>query len=370
MKKKRVLVVGAFANESESKIKGGVRRVCSILQTSQYFEVFDVKTLDSTQKSYPAPPIIVRFFYSIIRIFQLIGTISRFKPNMVLLFCSNGLSFYEKSLMVIVAKCLGSKSVLFPRGSGRFLKQSWLNSFNGMLLRQADLVLCQGEAVKKFFQSSYGVLGSKLAVLENWTATEEILEVGRKREYLKEDVLKILFVGWLEPAKGTKNIIDVVKHLHKSSLNYEFNIVGDGSEKEELIKNLEVQVLQGNVIFHSWIDQNKLINIYSNCHIFFLPSWREGLPNSLIEAMAAGLAPVTTPVGNIPSVIESNINGFLCPVNDSKSMIKKITLLLKNSNLLHKISITAKNSAKKRFSTKENINKLIAVTDKVISGYD
>ena len=86
--------------------------------------------------------------------------------------------------------------------------------------------------------------------------------------------------------------------------------------------------------------------------------------------MAAGLAPVTTPVGNIPSVIESNINGFLCPVNDSKSMIKKITLLLKNSNLLHKISITAKNSAKKRFSTKENINKLIAVTDKVISGYD
>ena len=72
MKKKRVLVVGAFANESESKIKGGVRRVCSILQTSQYFEVFDVKTLDSTQKSYPAPPIIVRFFYSIISVMRML----------------------------------------------------------------------------------------------------------------------------------------------------------------------------------------------------------------------------------------------------------------------------------------------------------
>lgn len=371
MSKKRVIVVGAFNNESISNIKGGIRRACSILESSKYFQEFDVKTVDSTQISYPAPSVIVRAVYSIKRLFNLLNTTIRFKPDMVLIFFSNGLSFYEKTLMSIIVKSLGCRSVLFPRGSARFSDSALLQSFNRILLRSANLVLCQGEVIKKYLKTSYGVPEKKLSVIENWTATEDILEIGRKREYGNIKIYRILFVGWIESAKGIESIIDVVNHLDNTSLNYEFHLVGGGSKKIELIENLCGQITEKKVIFHSWLNQEKLIKIYANCHIFFLPSLGEGLPNSLIEAMGAGLVPVTTPVGNIPSVIESNKNGFLCPVRDSNYMIDKIDLLLNNPELLNHISIAARNTAKERFSTNKNINKLIAITKKVIDGkYD
>ena len=82
--------------------------------------------------------------------------------------------------------------------------------------------------------------------------------------------------------------------------------------------------------------------------------------------MSAGLVPVTTPVGTIPSVLESGTNGFLCPVNDSEAIISRIDGLLSNPNHLHQMSSAAKHTAESRFSTKENINKLIAITNSII----
>ena len=87
--------------------------------------------------------------------------------------------------------------------------------------------------------------------------------------------------------------------------------------------------------------------------------------------MSSGLVPVTTPVGNIPSIIESGSDGFICPVKDSKAMIANINYLLSNTIDLYKMSCAAKTTAKKRFSTTKNVNKLIAITNSVINGkYD
>ena len=368
MRRKRVLLVGAFPGESAAQIKGGVRRACALLESSQYFHEFDCDVVDSTQKSYPPPGIATRALFAVMRFFHVVNIVRRWKPDMVLLFCTNGLSFYEKSLMGLVVKCLGSRSVLFPRGSAQFSKSPWLNNFSGIFLKPANLVICQGEIVRGFIHSTYQFPESKLSVIENWTATEFLLQIGRDRQYSQGGVRRILFVGWLEQAKGTDNLADVAQYLSKSSYDCELHLVGDGSRKGQLAEELRDYVLEGQVIFHSWVDEDQLRELYSSCHIFFLPSWTEGLPNALIEAMSAGLVPVTTPVGNIPSVLESGTNGFLCPVNDSAAMIARIDDLLSNPNHLHQMSSAAKHTVESRFSTKENINKLIATSKSVIEG--
>lgn len=366
MRQGRVLLVGAFPGESVAQIKGGVRRACALLESSQYFQEFDCDVVDSTQKSYPPPWILTRALFAVIRFFHVVNIVRRWKPDMVLLFCTNGLSFYEKSLMGLIVQCLGSRSVLFPRGSAQFSKSPRLNNFSGIFLRHTNLVICQGEIVRGFIHSSYQVPESKLSVIENWTATDFLLQIGRDRQYSPGGVRRVLFVGWLEQAKGTDNLVDVAQYLSKSSYDCELHIVGDGSRKGQLAEELRDYVLEGQVIFHSWVDEDQLRELYSSCHIFFLPSWTEGLPNSLIEAMSAGLVPVTTPVGNIPSVLESGTDGFLCPVNDSEAMISRIDGLLSNPNHLHQMSSAAKHTAESRFSTKENINKLIAITNSII----
>ena len=368
MRRGRILLVGAFPSESVSQIKGGVRRACFLLERSQYFQEFDYDVVDSTQKSYPAPGVATRALSALMRLFRVFNIVRKWKPDMVLLFCTNGLSFYEKSLMGIIVQCLGSRSVLFPRGSAQFSIYPRLNDLSGIFLRPANLVICQGEIVRDFIQSSYQVPESRLSVIENWTATDILLQIGRDRQYSSEGVRRVLFVGWLEQAKGTDNLADVAQYLFKSSDDCELHIVGDGSRKGELAEELRDYVLEGQVIFHSWINEDELRELYSSCHIFFLPSWTEGLPNSLIEAMSAGLVPVTTPVGNIPSVIESGANGFLCPVNHSEAMIARIDGLLSDPERLHYMSSAAKHTAESRFSTQENINKLITITHGVIGG--
>jgi glycosyltransferase involved in cell wall biosynthesis len=368
---RKILIVGSFPGESETQVKGGVRRACSLLEKSRYFKDFECEVVDSTQKHYPSSTIWVRSLSAIYRIFKVINILIRRKPDMVLLFCTNGLSFYEKSLTGLLARGFGSKSVLFPRGSAEFSKLKLLNKLGGIFLRRSNLIICQGKEIQDFIQSSYQVNENKLVVIENWTATELLLEIGKNRKYLDETVYKILFVGWLEKSKGTDNIKDVAKYLSNSKHSYEFHLVGDGSKKDQLEKELKHLELEGKLFFHSWINDDQLRKLYSSCHIFFLPSWEEGLPNSLIEAMSSGLVPVTTPVGNIPSILKSGSDGFICPVKDSKPMIANIDYLLSNTIDLFKMSIEAKTTAEKRFSTIKNINKLIAITNSVINGkYD
>jgi glycosyltransferase involved in cell wall biosynthesis len=265
----RILLVGAFPSESVSQIKGGVRRACALLEKSQYFQEFDYDVVDSTQKSYPAPGVATRALSALMRLFRVFSIVRNWKPDMVLIFCTNGLSFYEKSLMGIIVRSAGSKSVLFPRGSARFSLYPRLNDLSGILLRHANLVICQGEIVRDFIQLTYQVPESRLLVIENWTATDILLQIGRDRQYSLEGVRRVLFVGWLEQAKGTDNLADVAQFLSKSSYNCEVHIVGDGSRKGDLAEKLRDCLLEGHVIFHSWINEEELRRLYSRCHIFF-----------------------------------------------------------------------------------------------------
>lgn len=371
MTQRKVLVIGSFPGKSETQVKGGVRRACSLLEKSQYFKDFECEVIDSTQKHYPSSNIWVRSFSSINRIFKVVNILIRRKPDVVLQFCTNGLSFYEKSLTGFLARSFGSKSILFPRGSAEFSKFKFLNKLGGIFLRRSNLIICQGKEIQDFIQLSYQVNENRLEVIENWTATDSLLGIGKNRKYLTDTVYKILFVGWLEKSKGTDNIKDVAKYLSNSKHSYEFHLVGDGSKRSQLEKELKHLKLEGKLFFHSWINDDQLQKLYSSCHIFFLPSWKEGLPNSLIEAMSSGLVPITTPVGNIPSILESGSNGFICPVKDSKAMFSNINHLLSNTLDLYKMSCAAKTTAEKRFSTAKNINKLIAITNSVINGkYD
>ena len=110
-------------------------------------------------------------------------------------------------------------------------------------------------------------------------------------------------------------------------------------------------------------DIKELISI---CDIFVLPSYREGVPRTLLEASAMGKAIVTTDAVGCREVVEDNKNGFLVPIKDYKELAKKIEILIDNQNLREKFGKYGRIKAEKEFDIKVVVRKYMEVYEEVI----
>jgi N,N'-diacetylbacillosaminyl-diphospho-undecaprenol alpha-1,3-N-acetylgalactosaminyltransferase len=110
-------------------------------------------------------------------------------------------------------------------------------------------------------------------------------------------------------------------------------------------------------------DIKELISI---CDIFVLPSYREGVPRTLLEASAMGKPIVTTDAVGCREVVEDNKNGFLVPIKNYKELAKRIEILIDNQNLREKFGKYGRIKAEKEFDIKVVVRKYMEVYEEVI----
>ena len=107
-------------------------------------------------------------------------------------------------------------------------------------------------------------------------------------------------------------------------------IVGDGKEKENLLRQVNKLNISGNIIFHPQVyDINEVLSVMD---IFVMPSLKEGLGLSLMEAMGSGLAVVGSDIGGIKSLIQDGYNGFMVKPADASGLAVKILTLLRDND--------------------------------------
>src|SRR5690606_30674561 len=134
-------------------------------------------------------------------------------------------------------------------------------------------------------------------VVTNWTASPELLRIGLERRPISGQASHILYLAWLEDKKGIHDLIRAFANLSPDTLV--LDVVGDGHARgraSELARQLGVA---DRVIFHGWKAGRARDELLAAADIFVLPSWAEGLPNAMIEAMAVRLPVVVTAVGTI-----------------------------------------------------------------------
>ena len=107
--------------------------------------------------------------------------------------------------------------------------------------------------------------------------------------------------------------------------------------------------IDGKYTFHGTKTISEIYNLIKNYHIFLLPSYFEGLPNALLEAMANFLVPIVTPVGSIPEVVNKE-SGYFVNKKDSDSLKLAIEEALKSNSKLYKKSLVARSIIEDRFS--------------------
>ncbi len=370
MPKSQVLIVGAFPPRNKT-IYGGIARSCKIILKSSIVKRFEIITLDSSQISNPPPGIVIRSIMAIRRLFIFIYKIARYKPDAALIFASDGWSAIEKGFMILICRLFKCSALIFPR-AGNLINQvsdsSIMLKLIKLLFSSSDVFLCQGPKWKEFAVNELKIDESKVKILNNWTATEKQLSIGRDRKFrTSNNVPTLIFVGWLEKFKGVFELLEACNNLHTDGVKFHLTFVGGGNSENSAKEFVKKHGLEDCITFFGWADSSDIDNHLAESDIFVLPSWSEGLPNAMIEAMASGLAVVVTSVGVILDYIQNEKHALIVPPRNVELLEKSLKRVIIDVDLRKSLAIEGHNIAANRFSVESNITMLGDIIEDVIA---
>ena len=136
------------------------------------------------------------------------------------------------------------------------------------------------------------------------------------------DLCSFLYLGVLIPRKGVSDLLDACRMLrsHNENLNFRLVIAGTGSEEDALKAKCRNNMLDDRVIFAGWIDGEKKEKLLLSNQVLVLPSYNEGLPVAILEAMSYGMPIIATDVGDVSAALHHNKNGYLVHPGDSEEL--------------------------------------------------
>jgi glycosyltransferase involved in cell wall biosynthesis len=179
---------------------------------------------------------------------------------------------------------------------------------------------------------------------------------------------EILCVGRLVPAKGQYVLLSAIKHLVKSSPNLRLRLVGDGPDRAGLERAIATAKLSGHVILEGSVNQDRIRDFYRQADIFVLASFAEGIPVSLMEAMAMEIPCVSTYVAGIPELIRSNIDGMLVPPSDDRELASAIKRLMDDPDLRHRLGVAGRRRVMEKYNLDDNVTHLARIFAHRIGG--
>ena len=358
--KPKLLIVGAFPAEGRV-IYGGIAKSCKILLESSIANRFDIDALDSSQISNPPPKLFIRSVMAGRRLFILMYRLIFNRIDVVLIFSSDGASAIEKGVMVWMCYLFKRPALICPR-AGNLISQTSRSPLMLKLIRflygYSTVFLCQGVKWKGYAINQLGLDKSKVKVVNNWTATEKQIETGKNRKSEINNTSKLIFVGWLEKYKGVFELLHACNNLHNKGIRFRLTFVGSGNAEKAAKHFVKEHNLEKCIVFFGWANSQAVDSILEKNDIFVLPSWAEGLPNAMIEAMAAGLATVVTSVGVILDYVKDGEHAIIVPPYDVAALESALTKIILDTELRKSIASNGHQLAIDSFSVEENTKRL------------
>jgi glycosyltransferase involved in cell wall biosynthesis len=171
---------------------------------------------------------------------------------------------------------------------------------------------------------------------------------------------RILFCGRLGPRKGTFDLIKAFARISAQFPQAQLICAGDGDI--EAAKQLARELgISARVAFPGWISQEATRSELSRATVFALPSFAEGVPMALLEAMSWGVPVLTTPVGGIPEVVSSDQNGLLVKPGDVDAIERALGKLLASNALRIRLGSAARSTIIERFSLESAVAHLASI---------
>jgi glycosyltransferase involved in cell wall biosynthesis len=229
------------------------------------------------------------------------------------------------------------------------------------------MILCQGPAWQKFSVTFLRFAPEYAPIVSNWTATPALLNIGRNRCFtLRNRPVHLLFVGWLDQEKGIHELIEACQRLARSH-QFVLNIVGEGNASAAVREAITRHNLSGIIRLSGWLDGPDLHDALAEADVFVLPSWSEGLPNAMIEAMAAKLAVVVSSVGNIPDVVVQGCEALLVAPRDVAALQSALARVIEDPDLRRRLGDAGFSLAERQFGVEPAVDRILAAVQKITS---
>jgi len=194
--------------------------------------------------------------------------------------------------------------------------------------RYADHVIVPNNPEKDFYVKTYNIHESKISMISHGVA-QEFFQI---REYT-HNPKRLLYVGGWELKKGIRYLIEAFIRVAQSFEEVTLSLVGVGQSEACVLQAFPVH-LRNRIRVIPHVSAEEIPHVYA-CHdVFVFPSLFEGGPLVLVEAMASGMAIVTTRAyGGMQDKIEDGVSGFLVAPRDTETLVKRIITLLNDSSL-------------------------------------
>jgi glycosyltransferase involved in cell wall biosynthesis len=203
--------------------------------------------------------------------------------------------------------------------------------FIKIIWRNSDAVIANSLGLKKVAEITAGNIPVK--VISNGVDIKKYHPPSLLRE--KDEKTKLLFVGRVSYEKGLQYIIPALAQL--SHLPWTFFIVGDGHYLSEIKKISTNHHIIDRLHFPGWIGKEELLTWYHQADIFVFPSSYEGMPNSVMEAIACGLPVVGTRISGIEDLVKDGVNGITVQVGDVDALVQAVEKLINNPCIREKM---------------------------------
>ena len=178
----------------------------------------------------------------------------------------------------------------------------------------------------------------------------------------------IVAVGRLSKEKAFDILIRAFDDLLETGLDATLVIAGDGPERDALHQLIKSLGREGSVQLTGQVADPR--TVYAAADVFALSSLSEGLPNSLLEAMACGVPVVATTVGAVPNVVTDDINGLLVEPGETAPLALALARLLSNSALQDQLATNGRSTIEQRFSFAGRMQKIAAIYGSVLPRQD
>lgn len=350
--KKICMVVPSFT------AKGGISTVVSGYKNSKLEEKYEIKYIESYCDGGKISKICKAIKAYIAFGKELICN----RPDLVHIHSSFGGSFYRKLPFIYMASAFHIPIV---------------NHIHGSAI--SDLYINAGKKKKKLVENTFNKCTYLVVLSEEWkenisviktttpkTVIENYSTIHRECFKKKNNKRKrILYLGFITQLKGCFDMPEIAQKVIKEYDNVEFIVAGSG-EIEKLKEQLEKKGIEKYFSFPGWVNNDEKKKLLEESDMFFLPSYTEAMPMSILESMGYGLPVVASNVGGIPQLVKEGINGFMAEPGDTDAFTRKIIVLLQDDECCYKMGKSSLDIAEERYSLEKHIDKICSVYESIL----
>lgn len=336
--KKCIVMLGASTG-----IRGGISSVVDALQSGNLFEQYGIKYIASYKggntwnKAAQAISAWTQFFCLL-----LCKRISLLHIHL-----ASRASFWRKLMFFIPAKLMripviihlhgGEFHLFYENESSQRAKKIIEYVFN-----RADYVIVLSNKWKDWVERTFPQ--ANVQVVYNPALTKKVKKPSSKNNNT------LLFLGNIAEHKGVYDLLEAVALLLPNHPEIILMLGGEG-EITKVLSKAEQLGIKSNVVAPGWVSGNEKERLLNTSSLYVLPSYNEGLPMSILEAMTHSLPIVSTKVGGIPDAVTDTKEGFLIDPGDIPALAERISQLLNNASLREEMGITARKKVESTFDS-------------------